>query len=284
MTVKFWGIRGTLPVPGKKTNRYGGNTNCVTLSIDKKEFFIFDAGTGIKELSNYLVKQDLFPFSARILISHPHYDHIHGIPFFAPLYMKGNKFDIYGTHHGDLGIKKLLDSQMDSIHFPVTMKEFAAKLTFHDIKEGSFKIDNIKIKTLMLNHPGGSLAYRVDFKGKSFCYVTDNELFLENSPRFKQEDVDNLINFIYKADVVVMDSTYFDEEYSKKIGWGHTSISRAVDVTDRAKVKLLCLYHHDPDQVDKDIDLKLKFARTLLQSRDSNTKCIAPHEGDQIEI
>lgn len=284
IVVSFWGVRGTLPVPGKKTIRYGGNTNCILLTLGKNEKFIFDAGTGLKELSNYLIQKNHPPIKAKIFITHPHFDHIHGIPFFVPLYQKDNIFDIYGTYHDHLSIQQTLGSQMDSIHFPVTMKEFEAKITFHNLKEEHFKIDNISIKTIYLNHPGGSIGYRIDYRGKSFCYITDNELYLENSPHYKKEKVEELINFIYKTDMLVMDATYFDEEYTKKIGWGHASISRVVDVADRAQVKLLCLYHHDPDQYDKDIDLKLKLARTLLKSRNSKTDCIAPREGDKIDI
>ena len=155
--VQFWGVRGTLPVPGENTVHYGGNTNCVTLTLGRKHFFIFDAGTGIKRLSNYLIAQNKFPMSAKIFISHPHYDHINGIPFFAPLYMKGNEFDFYGAPYGDITIEKIITGQMDSIYFPITTKEFAAKINFHDLKEETFNIDEVQIQTMLLNHPGSCL-------------------------------------------------------------------------------------------------------------------------------
>ncbi|MHB1947725.1 MAG: MBL fold metallo-hydrolase [Gammaproteobacteria bacterium] len=285
MVIQFWGVRGTLPVSGKKTNLYGGNTNCVTVSYAKKQFLIFDAGTGIKELSNYLIKQDAFPMSANILITHPHYDHINGIPFFMPLYMKGNDFEIYGTTHSGIGIEKLLSGQMDNIYFPITMKEFSAKLAFHNITPGDdFNIDELQVKTIMLNHPGQCIGFRIQHENKSFCYITDNELYLDDSPNYKREVVEELIEFIKDADIVVMDSTYSDDEYLKKIGWGHSCISRVIDIADRANVRELCLFHHDPDQDDKDIDAKLKHARSLLKLRHSNTRCTAAHEGDKIYI
>lgn len=284
IVVEFWGCRGTLPVSGKKALKYGGNTNCVTLNLAQKHFFIFDAGTGIKELSNYLVNKDEFPLTAQIFISHPHYDHINGIPFFAPLYMTGNKFEILGANQHGQHLDKVISGQMDSIYFPVTMKEFSAQITFRALKEESFAIDDIIVKTILLNHPGRCLGYRVEFKGKSFSYVTDNELYLEDSPHYSQFEVDRLINFIKDTNVLVIDTTYTDEEYKKKIGWGHSCISRAVDVADKAKVKLLCLYHHDPDQTDADIDIKLEEANALLSVRQSLTRCIAPREGDKIVI
>ena len=284
MTLQFWGIRGTLPIPGEKAIRYGGNTCCVTLSIGKRYFFIFDAGSGIKELSNELVKANQFPMKASLFISHPHYDHINGIPFFVPLYMKGNEFEIIGSKQENLTIEDLISNQMDGVYFPITIKEFAAKLTFRNLKEESFKIDDIEIQTILLNHPGRCLGYRVQYKGKSFCYITDNELYLENSPHYSQHEVDRIVRFIHEVDVLIIDSTYTDEEYIKKVGWGHSCISRVVDIADKAKVKLLCLYHHDPDECDKDIDQKLAHANEMLKSRHSETLCIAPHEGMKLTI
>lgn len=283
-TVQFWGIRGTLPVPGEKTARYGGNTNCVTLAIAKKQFFIFDAGTGIKELSNYLVKHNIYPLAAKIFISHPHYDHINAFPFFVPLFVKGNEFEVLGTNQGDKSIEDLMSDPMDSVYLPFTIKEFSAALTFRNLTEEEFFIDDVYIKTMLLNHPGKCLGYRIEYKSKVFCYITDNELYLENSPSYNQFEVDRLVKFIKDADVVVMDATYTDEEYIHKVGWGHSCISRVIDVADKAKVKLLCLYHHDPDQVDRDIDAKLKAAQAILKARNSATRVIAPREGEKIVI
>ncbi|MES2217224.1 MAG: response regulator [Pseudomonadota bacterium] len=284
MKVHFWGSRGTLPVPGEKTLKFGGNTNCVTLTIGNNYFFIFDAGTGIKELSNHLLKENKFPLTAKIFISHPHYDHINGIPFFVPLYMSANHFEIFGTRHAGIGIEKLLADQMDSVYFPITMKEFGAKISFRDLCEESFNIDNIKIQTILLNHPGKCLGYRVEYKNKIFCYVTDNELYLEDSDSFNQFDVDQLIDFIREADVLVIDATYTDEEYLKKSGWGHSGVSRVVEVANAGKVKLLCLYHHDPDEFDKQIAEKLKSAKELLKKLKSKTICCASNEGMEIVL
>jgi phosphoribosyl 1,2-cyclic phosphodiesterase len=284
MLVEFFGVRGTLPVPGAKSVRYGGNTNCVTLRIADKYFLIFDAGTGIKELSNALIRDKKLPVSAKIFITHPHYDHINGMPFFVPMYMQGNHFDIYGTNHGHLSIETLLSNQMDSVYFPVTMNEFEADLRFHNINEEAFQIDDLQVKTILLNHPGRCLGFRIDYQQKSFCYITDNELYLEDSPHYAQAEVDRLVEFIKDADLVVMDATYNDEDYPKKVGWGHSCVSRTVDVADKAGVKTLCLYHHDLDQTDNDIDYKLKQAQEMLKARGSITVCIAPREGDAHRI
>lgn len=284
ITVQFWGIRGTFPVPGTKTIRYGGNTSCVTLSVAKKHFFIFDAGTGIKELSNYLIRENMLPLSAKLFISHPHYDHINGIPFFAPFYMPGNEFEILGTSYSDMNIEKLISGQMDNVYFPITVKEFSAKINYRTLAEEIFDIGDIHIETLLLNHPGRCLGYRVQYRNKVFCYVTDHELYLQGAPYYNQFDVDRLIHFIREADVLVMDTSYTDAEYLKKIGWGHSCVSRVIDIADKAKVKLFCMFHHDPDQFDNDIDFKLSEANVLLESRHSSTRCIAPSEGERILI
>lgn len=282
MLVEFWGCRGTLPVSGPETVRYGGNTNCVTLQISKKHYFIFDAGTGIKSLSNYLIKNKVFPLIANLFISHPHWDHINGLPFFAPFYIKGNQFDIYSIAQGDMDVERMLFYQMDSVYFPVTNREFAAKLVFHNITEGSFDIENVHVQTMLLIHPGRCLGFRLEYKNKIFCYITDNELYLEDSPYYNQFNVDRLVQFIDRADMLIIDTTYSDEEYLSKVNWGHSSVSRVVDVADKAKVKVLCLHHHDPDQIDDDIDAKLKHANELLESRHSITRCLAPVEGEKL--
>jgi CheY-like chemotaxis protein len=284
MIVEFWGVRGTLPVPGENTLYYGGNTNCVTLSLSKKHYFIFDAGSGIKRLSNHLIHQKRYPLSAKIFISHPHYDHINGIPFFVPLYMKGNEFEFLGAPFGDIGIEKIISGQMDSLYFPITVKEFAAKISYRDLGEETFNIEDVEIQTILLNHPGKCLGYRIKYNNKVFCYVTDHELYLEHLPYYNQFDVDRLVQFISNADLLVIDTTYTDSEYAGKIGWGHSCVSRVADIADKAKVKLLCLYHHDPDQLDKDINFKLSEATEILQSRNSSTRCIAPREGEKIYI
>lgn len=285
MVVQFWGIRGTFPVPGKNSIRYGGNTNCVTLKFNQKHFFIFDAGTGIKELSNFLIHQNKFPISAKIFISHPHWDHINGIPYFAPFYIKGNEFEIFGSNHPSASLEKLVSEQMNGVYFPVEIKEFAAKIDYHPLTEEKFEIDeDIKMKTILLTHPGRCLGYRIDYKNRSFCYITDNEIYFEDSPFYSQFEIDRLIHFIQEANLVIMDSTYTDKVYPSKINWGHSCVTRVVDIADKAKIDRLCLYHHDPDQTDNDIDAKLKQAQEILKSKNSKTTCIAPQEGDKIIV
>ena len=283
-TLKFWGVRGTLPVPGKKTLRYGGNTNCVSLELPTKTLFIFDAGTGIKVLSDELMASKRSPVIARIFISHPHWDHINALPFFAPLYVKGNKFEIYGGSNAGVTMEKMISAQMDGVYFPVTVKEFGADVRYHDLSQGDYTVDGVQVSTLLLKHPGQCLGYRVNCNGQKVCYVSDNELYPRGSPFFDQIFHDHLIEFIKGASVVIADATYRDEEYAPKIHWGHSPVSEVAAVAHEAGVKTLYLYHHDPDQDDVLIDAKLAAARKKLESLDSKTVVEAPAEGTSVRL
>jgi len=274
----FWGIRGTLPVPGQKTIRYGGNTSCVSLEFPKGSLFIFDAGTGIKSLSDHLETQNRSQIEAKIFISHPHWDHINALPFFTPLYKQGNEFEIMGPAHGDISIRELISGQMDGVYFPIEIKEFGATVSFQDLKEGVLSIDGIKVQTVLLNHPGHCLGYRVDYKDRSICYITDNELFPKSSRFYNSAYIKKLTTFIRNTDALIADCTYSEAEYNQKVRWGHSSITEVIHLAHRAKVGTLYMFHHDPGQTDATIDEKKDQAQTLLNTLNSSTVCITPME------
>jgi phosphoribosyl 1,2-cyclic phosphodiesterase len=280
----FWGIRGTLPVPGKKAVHYGGNTSCISLEFPKGNLFIFDAGTGIKCLSDQLIADKKAYIEAKMFISHPHWDHINALPFFTPLYMQGNEFNIYGPAHGDITVRDLISSQMDGVYFPIKIKEFGATVSFHDLKEERLEIDGIQIRTILLNHPGYCLGYRVDYRDRSVCYITDNELFPEKSRFYNRAYMDKLTDFIQGSDALITDCTYNDEEYADKMCRGHSPVSEVVRLANRAGIGSLYMFHHDPDQSDKDIEAKHRKAEALLKTLDSATRCIAPREKQQFSI
>jgi len=280
----FWGVHGTLPVPGDTTVKYGGNTSCVSLEFSRGNLFIFDSGTGIKILSDHLMSEKRQFMEAKIFISHPHWDHINALPFFVPLYIPGNDFEICGPAQGDITVHDLISGQMDGVYFPIKIKEFGAGVHFRDLKEEEFDIDGIKIKTMLLNHPGHCLGYRVKYKNRIVCYITDNELYPESSQFYNERYLNRLTEFVMDADALITDCTYTDKEYESKIGWGHSSISQVVDLAHRAGVKTLYLFHHDLNQADTDIDAKLETAQALLKEKGSSTVCIAPKEKELFEI
>ena len=279
-SVTYWGVRGTLPVPGKNSIRYGGNTSCVTMAFPNDRTLVFDAGTGIKALSDSIMKNHGGKMSAHLFISHPHWDHINAFPFFAPFFVPGNKFEVIGAKHGDRTMEDLLSAQMDDVFFPILVTDMGASITFRNIGEETITIDDdIVVDTMLLSHPGNCLGYRVTFGGKSICYVTDNELYTPESGFQNLPYEAKLIDFIKGADILITDTPYFDEDYPKHINWGHSAVGRVVEIAAAAEVKSLHLFHHDPDQSDDDIDRKLSVARDAMTGLSSNTLVEAPKEG-----
>jgi CheY-like chemotaxis protein len=284
MAIHYYGVRGTLPVPGRRSLRYGGNTSCVTAAIQGEPLLIFDAGTGIKELSNRLLSEKVSRLSARILISHPHWDHINALPFFVPLYMQGNEFEICGARHGELGMEALIGAQMGGVYFPVTMREFGARVRFRDLDEETFAWGRIEVRTMLLSHPGQCLGYRVTCDGRSLCYITDNEIYLPDHPLRNEPYRARLAEFISGCDVLITDCTYLDEQYPAKIGWGHSSVGEVVAIAAQGEVKSLHLVHHDPDQSDDDIDRKLAQAEAHRQRLGAAFSILAPAEGTEFTL
>lgn len=284
VVVSYWGVHGTLPVPGPKTTRYGGNTPCVTVEVGGEPLCIFDCGSGIKRLSDQLMSSKAQRVTARIFISHPHWDHINTIPFFAPLYARGNQIEIHGPYQGDLTIERVVSAQMESVYFPVTIREFGAHLVFRDLREESIHYGPVRIDTMLLSHPGYCLGYRVTSHERKVCYITDNEIYLPGDARRDEKYLERLTNFIAGADVLITDTTYRDHEYPSKVDWGHSCVSQVVELAARAQVKRLHLFHHDPDQTDLDIDAKLREARAALEQRGAAIPCDAPAEGTDLVL
>ena len=282
--MRFWGVRGTLPVSGKKYLKYGGNTSCVALEFPREQFFIFDGGSGIKNLGDLIVAQQRKGLNAKIFISHPHWDHINSFPFFSPLYKQGNEFEVLGANQGDITMREMVSAQMEGVYFPITFSQFASRVYFHDLEEEKLIVDDIQVKTKLLSHPGKCLGYRIEYNGRSICYITDNEMFVETSEFYNPHYEKKLADFIRGTDALITDCTYTDEEYMTKEGWGHSCISKVVNLADMAEVKTLYLFHHDPDQDDDAIDRKLDIACSMLKKRKSKTKCLAPKEGDAFKI
>ena len=198
--------------------------------------------------------------------------------------MQGNEFQIFGANQGDISMRELISAQMEGVYFPITLSEFSARVYFQDLEEQSIEVDGINVQTKLLSHPGKCLGYRVNYNNRSICYITDNEIFFETSEFYAPHYEENLIAFCEGADVLITDSTYSDEEYETKVGWGHSCISKVVELAHKAKVKKLYLFHHDPDQDDTDIDAKLDFASSKLEKFKSKTQVIAPREGDSFQI
>jgi CheY-like chemotaxis protein/phosphoribosyl 1,2-cyclic phosphodiesterase len=284
LTVEFWGVRGTLPAPAPEANRYGGNTSCICLRFPKGRMAVLDAGTGIRGLGQHLMRTKTGRIEAAIFITHPHWDHINALPFFTPLFLQGNQFEVCGPAQPGRGMRDLVSAQMDGTFFPITPREFGADVTYTDLRQGPFDVMGMKGEAIMLMHPGVCLGYRFDHGGRSVAYVTDNELHLPDSQYYSEEYVVRLTRFLKDVDVLIIDATYFDEEYPSKVGWGHSSITQVADLAHRANVKRLCLHHHDPAQDDADIDRKLEVCKDRLARRGSSVEVLAPRERDILVV
>ncbi len=283
--IAYWGVHGTLPTPGAAYNRYGGNTPCVSVEVGGEPLTIFDCGSGIKRLSDFLLAaHGTQRIAARIFVSHTHWDHINTVPFFAPLYQRGNDIQIFGPYQGDLTIERAISAQMESVYFPVTVREFGARVTFRDLREESLDFGAVRIDTMLLSHPGYCLGYRLSARGRSVCYITDNELYLPSDKRHNARYFEALVNFVRGTDLLITDATYRDQEYLSKVDWGHSCVSQVAHLAARAEVKRLHLFHHDIDQTDELIDLKLEEGRKALARMGAALECEAPAEGSTLTL
>jgi CheY-like chemotaxis protein len=279
MILSAWGVRGTLPMPQEGYIGFGGHTSCYSLQISPQRHLIFDAGSGIKKFGDELLNSGQMRITADLFITHPHWDHISAFPFFKSLYIPGNQIRVHGSAQDEIGFEKLIVAQMDGTYFPVTVREFGAHVTFHEIGEQELNLDDIRVRSILLKHPGHCLGYRVDYHGKSFCYITDNELYPTESEFADEEFVEKLADFCRGANVLVHDCTYFDEEYPSKLHWGHSALSEVCRLAHLAEVERLWIHHHDPDQADDDIERKLEVCTTVLKKLGSKTKAVLPWEG-----
>ncbi|MDD8017852.1 MAG: MBL fold metallo-hydrolase [Bacteroidota bacterium] len=296
MKLKFWGVRGSIPTPGKHTVIYGGNTPSVELRLDNGELIIFDAGTGIRNLGDYLISKGE-SIRTYILITHPHWDHIQGFPFFKPAFISGNEITIIGTDRDEIDLQHIIADQMKRIYFPIQLSELKALLHFRSIGEDEFEIFGAKVKTLYVNHPGFTVGYRIDYKGKSIVYISDNEPFDRGvafhvtnfeptvQKKFLAQTGDpnqRIVDFIRGADVFIHDATYTPEEYVDKVGWGHSHYLFTLHLADRAKVKQCVLFHHEPNRTDEQIDKILEKCQYEIKHNALQFECSAAYEGLEI--
>jgi phosphoribosyl 1,2-cyclic phosphodiesterase len=248
MSVRFWGVRGSIASPGPDTVRYGGNTSCIELRCGQ-HLIIFDAGTGLRALGEALAAAG-GAIDADLFCSHTHFDHICGLPFFAPCYTAGNCIRIWGGHAGAQGdIAGVFRLTLTPPLFPDVMGDFKAAIEFKNFTRGEILSPRpgISVRTGALNHPGGASGYRIEWNGKSVAYITDTE--------HRAGGLDaNILALADRADLMIYDSTYTDEDYAANAGFGHSTWQEAVRIAQKASVKTLALFHHDPARTDAMLD------------------------------
>jgi len=301
MKVKFWGVRGSIPCPGPKTVKYGGNTTCIEIRADSGRLFIVDAGTGIRALGEHLVRSDIKNGLREldIFLSHTHWDHILGFPFFGPMYIPGMTIRIHGpvTFEQD-SLERVLKGQFEYRYFPVRVEELASTIRFIERGEDVFDLgDGVSLTTKYLNHPVSCLGYRFDCEGKSVATVFDTEpyqnLFEADHPDYDgavaleaEEAVieqNRLVEKFYEGvDLAVFDAQYTAAEYPAKIGWGHSAMQDVIASCERNGVKQLAMMHHDPERTDAQLDA---LSKKLCEAKGAKgMKAFFAREGMEIEL
>ena len=286
MRLRFWGTRGSIAKAGTSTVRYGGNTSCVEVRSAAGTLVVLDCGTGATGLGQALSNPEDGPIRGNLLITHTHWDHIQGFPFFTPLYIPGNEWTVHGPRGVGSSLRDALAGQMQYTYFPITIDTLGAVVHYQDLVESTFEIDDIRVTARYLNHPALTLGYRLEVDGVTVVYSTDHE---PHSRRLAYGDRGPLgvhdrehARFLAGADLVIHDSQYTAEEYAKRIGWGHSTVESVVETALAAGVKRLALYHHDPMRDDDSIDGLVVAARERTSS--SEMEVFAAAEGQEVEF
>lgn len=293
MKFKFWGVRGSIATPGPTTVKYGGNTTCIEIRTDNNDLIILDAGTGIHMLGLELVKAA--PVTSHLFMTHTHWDHIQGLPFFSPLFIPGNQVKIYGGLDPvtNEGIQRALNVQLQYSYFPIREAELNADIEYNTIKAGEVvSIGSAKVTPILLNHPVLNFGYRVDCDGQSLFFTGDFEPqfniyqpgdgIYEEYQSIIDKKQQEIIQAMANVDALIFDSSYTMEEYASKKGWGHSTYTFAIEHARLANAKKLFLTHHEPTRTDQQLEAIYKE----LLKNNSNPDCelILAKEGNEIKI
>jgi phosphoribosyl 1,2-cyclic phosphodiesterase len=258
MIIKVLGTRGSIPTPGKETVKYGGNTTCIDLTIDSGKKIIIDAGSGIRLLSKDIISKKINHIN--LFLTHSHWDHIQGFPFFIPIYNPNFSIKIFAASPTYERLLDILKGQMKHLYYPVPFREVGAQIEFEKIRKSGISIDGVKISSILTNHPLETHAFKFEENGKTFIFMSDNELDHQDIATVPYEEH---LNFVNNADILVHDAQYEKQEIDKHKGWGHSSWEQTVSFAKEAKIKMLYLTHYDPAKKDKQIDKILKIANKL---------------------
>jgi phosphoribosyl 1,2-cyclic phosphodiesterase/CheY-like chemotaxis protein len=294
--VKFWGVRGSIPVPGSSTVGYGGNTSCVEVRADG-EIIILDAGSGLRELGIELEAEfGDQPIRPTLLISHTHWDHIQGLPFFLPVYSQKNSLRVLGYEGARAGLGAVLAGQMETSFFPISLRDVPSAISIDELKDMEFSIGKVKVVARFLNHPGICVGYRLTTSNGSIAFLPDNEPYdvlklnqagpdkasFAEARAYAGDARAKLVEFLQQTDILIIDAQYTDEEYAQKVGWGHGSLSSVVSLAVDARVRKLFLFHHDPNHDDRKIDEMVEAARTLVLESGQPVEVEAAREGAEV--
>ena len=295
--IKLWGTRGSIAVPGRETLRYGGNTTCIELRADG-ELIVLDAGSGIRPLGVALNQEfQERPINLSLLITHAHWDHIQGFPFFRPAYDPKNEIRILGFDGAGATFREIITEPMRSPFFPIRMRELSAETEITKLTEMKFSLGKVNVHAAFVNHPGVCAGYRIFTSTGSIAFLPDHEpyeFFLhaargqpltpEQAKEIATNEHARLVQFLRGSEILVLDSQYTDKEYQTHIGWGHGSVSSAVSLALEAEVQTLLLFHHDPSHDDKVVDTMVESARELATKSGRPLQVTGAQEGRELLV
>jgi phosphoribosyl 1,2-cyclic phosphodiesterase/ActR/RegA family two-component response regulator len=295
--IKFWGVRGSIPSPGPDTVRFGGNTSCVEVRAGG-EIIILDAGTGLRPLGRELMaKFNGEPLNLTLLLTHTHWDHIQGLPFFRPIYQPECRLRILGYEGARRGLVNVLSGQMESPYFPVLFDELPGNVQIEELKDMEFHVGCVRVQAWFANHPGICVGYRMFTDEGSVAYFPDNEPYtrLHQSPPVPTADAraaadyastqeDKMVEFLRGTDALILDSQFDADEYRNHVGWGHGCVDSAVALAVKAGVGKLFLFHHDPDHNDAKVESMVAHARKLVAEQNATLQVDAAREGMAVEL
>lgn len=288
MRIRFWGTRGSIPTPGRHTVRYGGNTSCVEVTSEGGSLIVLDGGTGVRGLGRHLLARGEGPVHGHLLVGHTHWDHIQGLPFFAPFYVPGNRWTLYGPRAAGRPLRETLARQMDGESFPIPLEGLAAELHCLDIEEGDHRVGDVEVTAQSLNHSSPALGYRLRADGRTVVYACDHEPSPDWSPGCRPEALPSAdrrhAEFLAGADLVIHDAQYTAAELVGKRGWGHSSADYVVDLCRLSGVRRLALTHHDPERRDDDIDGIVAALNESLSRRGEDLEVFGAAEGQVLDL
>ncbi len=270
MYIRCWGARGSLPVSGAQYEKYGGDTTCMEIRSSKGDIIVIDAGSGIRALGNKLAKEKVKKFD--ILFTHAHWDHLLGFPFFYPVYQKGVDITVRGCPFTMASYRRILDGLMSAPYFPVGLEAIRAKLRFVNINTRAFNIGSIKVRPVYISHPNGGLGFRFEENGKSFVFITDNELDYVHDMGLEFSEY---VKFCEGADLLIHDAEFTDSDYQVYRLFGHSQYTDTVNLAIQAKVKKLGLFHLNKERTDKKVDSMVDRSKKIIAKSGQEIECFA---------
>jgi phosphoribosyl 1,2-cyclic phosphodiesterase len=281
MKVKFWGTRGSIAVPGKDTTEYGGNTTCLEITLDSGRKLIIDAGTGIRPLGQALLAQSE-RVDVHLLITHIHWDHIQGFPFFDPVYDPSSRITIDGFPTCMKGLRVPFDNQMGDGFFPIKFDDLKAQMTYlNTLNHGPLSIDNVVVESIPLQHPQGGFGFRLREGKKVLVFITDNEL---RQDAWEGRHPEDYVRFCKNADLLIHDAQYAPEEIDQRKGWGHSDYVSTLDLAMQAHVKRLILFHHDPSRKDPEVALFKSRCEEIADNNGADLEIDAAREDTELTL